>query len=253
MQEARLLCWHPFSSAWYVKHINWGKWSRLSGGAIPQLSLPRHKCALRFCKKIPCRQEEERFRWWSDRLQHRRPRRFTGWSKLPATDPWCNSGENNTRGHWGLSGILISVVKAEHVALSINQASFKLVHYVAGDPITGGGKKKQFPTFPSHVPCTNALCQPSNYPISGKDPCRLLSSLGLLPSPARFTSITAPHFYRLSKRMKGISCSIPCQKSASKVRWRRRNSWWGARHGASEWQRQWEKGGTWGIPDHSNW
>lgn len=141
MQEARLLCWHPFSSAWYVKHINWGKWSRLSGGAIPQLSLPRHKCALRFCKKIPCRQEEERFRWWSDRLQHRRLRRFTGWSKLPATDPWCNWGENNTRGHWGLSGILISVVKAEHVALSINQASFKLVHYVAGDPITGGGKK----------------------------------------------------------------------------------------------------------------
>lgn len=43
-------------------------------------------------------------------------------------------GENG-----GLSGILISVVKAEHVALSINQASFKRVHYVAGDPITAGG------------------------------------------------------------------------------------------------------------------
>lgn len=131
-------------------------------------------------------------------------------------------GENG-----GLSGILISVVKAEHVALSINQASFKRVHYVAGDPITagGGGRGKQFPTFPSHVPCTNALCQPSNYPISDKDPCRLLSSLGLLPSLAHFTSIRAPHFYHPFQRMKGISCSIPWQKSASKVQWRQWNSW----------------------------
>lgn len=165
---------------------------------------------MRFRKKILCRREGARFQWWSDRMQHRRPRRFTGWSKLPATDPWCNWGENNTRGHEGLSGILISVVKEERVALSINQASFKLVHYVAGDPITGEGKKSNSRNsncmFNALMHCVNPL----TIQFRARTPavCSVPSAsfqipLALLP--------LGPHTYHLSRRMKGISCSIPCQ------------------------------------------
>lgn len=78
--------------------------------------------------------------------------------------------------------VLISVVHVECVAHSINQASFKPAGLVTGDPITG--EKKPFPTFPLHVPCTNALWQPSNYPIPNPDPHSLRSPSASSQSPS---------------------------------------------------------------------
>lgn len=87
--------------------------------------------------------------------------------------------------HGGLAwlhGALIRVVHAECVAHSINQASFKPAGLVTGDPITG--EKSHSRHSPLYVPCTNALWQPSNYPIPGPDPHGLQGPLASSQSPS---------------------------------------------------------------------
>lgn len=185
-------------------------------------------------------------------MQHRRLWHFTGWSKLPATDPWCNWGENNSRGHEDLSGILISVVKAEHVALSINQASFKLVHYVAGDPITGEGKKSNSQhshcMFYALMHCVNPL----TIQFRARTPavCSVPSAsfqvpLALLPLGPH-TSIIYPGEWRESPVPSRVKICLKGVVEAAK--------WLMGCETGSKWMTATMRiGGTGGFPDHSNW
>lgn len=97
-----------------------------------------------------------------------------------------------------LCGILISVVNVGHVALSINQAPFKLVGFVAGDPITGekSHSRHSHCMFRALMHCVNLL----TIQFQARTPA-VYTVPQLLPSPNRFTLIRAPHLYQ--KRMEG--------------------------------------------------
>lgn len=112
-----------------------------------------------------------------------------------------------------LYGVLISVVHAECVAHSINQASFKAAGLVTGDPITTekSHSRHSHSMSPSLMHCGNLLTiqfqtqTPTVYTVPQ-----------LLPSPHHFTFIR-PHT-SIKGKTGGRCSSISCQKLASKER-----------------------------------
>lgn len=141
-----------------------------------------------------------------------------------------------------LYGVLISVVNAEHVALSINQEAFKPAGFVTGDPITGEK------SYSRHSHCMSlALMHCGNFltiQFQAQTPA-VYTVPQLLPSPNRFTFIR-PHT-SIKGRMEGIRSSISCQTFASKV-------WGSGGGGAKERENESDEGEgrTWSIPDHYN-